>query len=177
MHNSTWDDLANWLQLDFKSLATKTPNQSPCERGIWKSEIIPMNFPTKSAWHDVCTHKNSQKKNLKPITHNQFLWPERWLVSSDFLLSFLHSTSKLSVLMGRLTRHWVTNGIMVQMLETTRPDAFHRPSRRLDRMEERPTSRSCCVCVCVVWFGKETDQSYQRMEGWCFGELGMLSGF
>ena len=72
MHNSTWDDLANWLQLDFKSLATKTPNQSPCERGIWKSEIIPMNFPTKSAWHDVCTHKNSQKKISNPSPTTNF---------------------------------------------------------------------------------------------------------
>ena len=37
---------------------------------------------------------------------------------------------------------------------STHPDAFRRPSG-LDRMEERPTSRSCVGCV--VWEGKETD--------------------
>jgi len=34
-----------------------------------------------------------------------------------------------------------------------------------------------CVCGCAVWEEKDMDQSYQRMDGWCFGELGMLSGF
>lgn len=62
-----------------------------------------------------------------------------------FLLSF---TALQAVSMGRLTRHWV-NGIMVQMLGT-RPDAFPHPSR-LDRMEERPTSRSMCG---LCWWGK-----------------------
>ena len=47
----------------------------------------------------------------------------------------------------------------MQMLGT-HPDAFPHPSG-LDCVEERPTSRSMCLC-CVVWFGKEMDQSPER---------------
>ena len=48
---------------------------------------------------------------------------------------------------------------------STHPDAFRRPSG-LDRMEERPTSRSCVGCVVL---GREGN-------GWRFGELGIARG-
>ena len=51
----------------------------------------------------------------------------------------------------------------MQMLETTRPDAFCRPSR-LDRVEERPTSRS------AAWEEKDMDQ-FVSTDGWNIGNL------
>lgn len=100
----------------------------------------------------MCARKNSQNIQTHPSPAKK-KWPERWLVSYDF---FSASLALQAVLMGRLTRHWV-NGIMVQMLGT-HPDAFHHPSR-LDRVEERPTSRS------AAWEEKDMDQSYHRMDG------------
>ena len=58
----------------------------------------------------------------------------------------------------------------MQML-ATRPHALPHPSE-LDRMEERPTSRSCVVLCCVVWEG---NGSVVSTDG-CFGEVGMPEG-
>ncbi len=93
------------------------------------------------------------------------------------LLSF---GTLLAVSMGRRGA-WV-NEIMVQMLDT-RLDAFRTRPSRLDRMEERPTSRSGNCCV--VWEGKgSTDQREQRMAFWWAGNargnaeiLGIFGGY